>query len=347
MCALYRTVKELGHEPELVNYQNRWMKEGRHTSAMQNRSRCSRWLKRKASALLHLRMHLGFRRFENEMKKYPKRPASDKGMLFEIGKRYDAVVCGSDQVWNPDITGRDLSYFLDFCGLETDRISYAPSFGVESLPQTFGEAAKKELLRFSHISVREEAGQNIIRELTGREAQLVIDPTLLLDSQEWTTYEKAHPSAKGEYILFYTVRTANDTLWRYCRNLAKKCNLKILRIGGNIITKKTKNENGVEYICDASPEEWLYLVHNAKYVVTNSFHGTAFAINYRKDFFVEFSSLTNSRLSQIVNMLGLEAQIVKGEEAVLPLKTDYSHTEKVLPQLRMESLRFLQQAFVE
>lgn len=346
MFALYQSVKKLGHEAEILNYQSQWMKDGLHTTAGQKRAACSRWLKKTGADLLHLRGRLGFRRFEKNLTKYPRRAFTNKKYLPEVGARYDAVICGSDQVWNPDITGCDLSYFLDFCGENTARVAYAPSFGVESLSRDFGQAAAKELAQFSHLSVREAAGQAIIRETTGAEAQLVADPTLLMDDKEWENYEKPHPQAKGEYILYYTIRTANGNLWNYCRNLAEKCNLKILRIGGNAINRKSRSTDGVEYVCDVSPEEWLYLMHHAKYVVTNSFHGTAFAINYRKNFFVEFSSLTNSRLSHIVNTLGLEAQVVTGPEATLPLKTDYSRAEERLSALRAESVQFLQRALM-
>lgn len=346
MYALYKTVERMGNEPEVINYFNSYMKSQLHIAKIQKHSGWRRVLRVKAKQILHARQYAGFKRFEKPLTKFPKAPVSEKNGLPQIGERYDAVICGSDQVWNPDITNYDLSYFLDFCGCETRRVSYAPSFGVEEVSEEYGRRIGKELMKFSDLSVREESGQKLIGELTGRQAQLVVDPTLLLDSKDWEHCETAHPAAKGDYILYYTVRSS-ESLWKYCLNLAEKCNMKILRIGSNMISRHLKGSDKVTYVCDISPDEWLYLIHHARYIVTNSFHGTAFAINYRRDFFVEFSSLTNSRLSNIVKLLGLEGQVVKNERSELPMTTDYSCAEKILPEMKAESLRFLKRALTD
>lgn len=343
MYALYSTVREMADDVQIINYHNPYMKWQKHTAKMSQLSPHRRFVTIMGMKLLHYRQYAGFRRFESKMLKNPRNPVSKKNSLLRIGKSYDAVICGSDQVWNPDITNQDLSFFLDFCGPETRRISYAPSFGVDQLPEEYAAVVKNELLRFSNLSVREVSGQKLIQELIGRDAQLVVDPTLLLNSSDWEKCEKAHPAAMGEYILYYTVRSS-ETLWQYCLEMAKEQELKILRIGSNIISKHMKNTDWGEYVCDVSPDEWLYLIHHARYIVTNSFHGTAFAINYRKDFFVEFSSLTNSRLSNIVKLLGLENQIVQGDRRDLSLTTDYSLAEKLLPRMKADSLNYLKQA---
>lgn len=347
MYALYKTVRDLGYDSEIINYHNHYMKMLRHTTRANSRILGINWLKHKALKLLHCRMHRSFRKFESEkMIKYPQKAFSDKKKLGDIGKRYDAVICGSDQVWNPNITDSDTSYFLDFCGPTTARISYAPSFGVEKLPEIFDVKVKNELKKFSYLSVREETGYRLVYELTHQESRVVLDPTLLVDSTDWTKHEICHHSATGDYILYYTVR-GSDSLWQFCTNLARKHNLKILRIGSNFIRKNFEQKDGIEYVCDVSPGEWLYLMHHAKYIMTNSFHGVAFAINYRKNFFVEFSSLTNSRLSHIISMLGLENQIVKSKDSLLPLTVDYTNANRILDQNKSESLTFLKQALSE
>ena len=343
MFATYMVCQERGYDAEIINYHNAWMKQEKHFTQSNERSGNFVWLKKKISNLLHIRMIKGFSKFEENMIKYPKRPIVDKQQLRHIGNRYSAVICGSDQVWNPDITNYDVSYFLDFCGADTSRISYAPSFGVEEVSEEFGEKIKGELEQFDAISVREEAGQKIVRSLIGVEPQRVIDPTLLIDAEQWRKYESKHPQAEGDYILYYTIRSS-DTLWKYCLDLAQKTNMKILRIGSNVISKRLKAQEGMEYVSDVTPDEWLYLVRNAKYVVTNSFHGTAFSINFRRNFYVEFSSLTNSRLENIVKMLGLEDRVLSEGKEIVPGQTDYTKTEAVLPGIKEESLTFLLQA---
>lgn len=338
MLALYNVCKELGYDTEIINYHNLWMKQEKHSSlAKQN------IVKKKLNHLLHYRLTKGFAKFEGQMTKYPAKPVSDKTQLLAISKRYGAVICGSDQVWNPDITNYDKSYFLDFCGTETARISYAPSFGVESLQAEYGQQIKEELLKFQSLSVREKAGQQILCQLTGESAELVIDPTLLLNEEFWARHESQHPKAKGSYILYYTIRESK-TLWRKCLELSEKTGMPILRIGSNAISKWLHKTDKVEYIPDVAPDQWLYLVRNAGYVVTNSFHGTAFSVNFKKNFYVEYSSYTNSRLSNLVTLLKLEDRVLKDGVQIAVSDIDYSYANEILDGLREQSLHYLEQA---
>lgn len=343
MFALYQTCRDLGYDAEIVNYFNLWMKQMKHVTVGQGKGKALLWGKRKANDLLHICMKARFARFEKQMHKYPRKAVSDPAQLSLLAKRYGAVICGSDQVWNPDITGEDLSYFLNFCGEETARVSYAPSFGVEALAGQYAQKVRRELEAFDHLSIREEVGQRMIRDLAGLDAKLVVDPTFLLDAAMWQKYEQPHPQAKGAYILYYTVRSSK-TLWKHCLSLARKTNMKILRVGSNVVSKYLKKVDGVEDVCDIGPGQWLYLMRNASYVVTNSFHGTAFSINYGKNFYVEFSSATNSRLSNIVKLLGLEDRVVYEDTDIAASAADYGVTAAVLPQMKAESLAFLADA---
>ena len=343
MLALYQVCEDLGYETEIINYYNLWMKQEKHMGIGQGKNRFLCLCKRKAHDLLHICMRSRFSAFEKQMKKYPQQSFSNMKKLPVLGKRYGAVICGSDQVWNPDITNQDLSYFLDFCSEEISRISYAPSFGVETLPDDYGEEVAKELTLFDSLSVREEAGQELITQIASLESTLVLDPSLLLSGAQWQRYEKVCSQADGGYILYYTVHSSPD-LWKHCKDLAKKTNMKILRIGSNVISKQFRKDKGVEFACDIGPAQWLYLIRNASYVVTNSFHGTAFSINYRKNFYVEYSSKTNSRLSNIVNLLGLEDRVLREGKEIVPGPVDYSKTEIALPKLKEGSMDFLKEA---
>ena len=333
MYALYHTVDTLGHHPEVVNYQNAYMREQKHTGRKS-------WLRQTAGRLLHYRLYRGFQQFEKrQMEMYPRQAISDPRELSGLTNRYDAVICGSDQVWNPDITGGDLSYFLDFCDETTRRVAYAPSFGLSEFSDEFINRIRGELEKFHALSVREAPGQELVSKLTGREVPLVCDPTLLMDADDWTKLEKPHPAAEGEYVFYYTILSSGK-LWNQCKAFAKARGLKIVAVGGNPLKQRRQKDDFIRYAVDIDPEEWLYLLHHARYVFTNSFHGTAFSINYRRDFYVEFSSRTNSRLEQITRMLGLTDRIV-GE--VLPDGTgaDYSMTESVLPKIRGASMKYL------
>jgi hypothetical protein len=326
MFALYHTVNKLGHEAEIINYHNAYMKDEKHVNNS-NLSPFKRKLKKAVKKGLHLRIYKEFVNFEKgKMKLYPTKPFTEKARLAEVGKRYNAVICGSDQVWNPDITGGDLSYFLDFCDANTKRVAYAPSFGHSEFSDDFQNAICGDLKKFHALSAREAPGQTLVSKLTGKDVPLVCDPTFLLSADDWTSLEKAHPAAKGEYILYYTVRSS-ESLWKQCKAFAKEKGLKIVVVGGNLLKQWKEKDGQIQYAVDIGPEQWLYLLHHARYVVTNSFHGTAFSINYHKDFYVEFSSLTNSRLEQITQALGLTDQIVVSVH-------DYVTYEKIMNLLK-------------
>ncbi len=346
MYALCRAVNRLGHEAEAINYYSSYMKAEKHCNSG-HMLVLKHTLERTMRRALHAPLYAGFAAFEKKnVPLYPKKFFSDKSRLPEIGAGYDAVICGSDQVWNPDITGSDLSYFLDFCGEGTRRISYAPSFALETLPADFAAGAREELLKFSSLSVRELQGQAVIAEMIGREVPVVVDPTMLIETHDWRQLEAPYKRIKGEYLLYFTVKGSSD-LFKKSREFAKQNGLKMVVVGGKILKKFKNNDPVVHYAVDISPAEWLWLVDHARYVATNSFHGTVFSVLYEKDFYLELSSATNSRLSNLVNMLGLDSRIVPKEAEMVPSQADYTVAREILPRLKGESLDYLKNALSE
>jgi hypothetical protein len=343
MYALYKKVNELGHDAEVINYFNSFMKAEKHcinNSGLAFKDAVKRSVKR----ALHSRLKQAFLDFEkNKVRLYPRKPVSEKPALFDIGKRYDAVICGSDQVWNPEITDRDLSYFLDFCGTGTRRISYAPSFGIDKFSDDFSDLIRSDIGKFDALSVRENSGREYIKKEFGIDATIVCDPTMLLSAEDWSEIEEYCPLVKDDYILYYTIRRS-DVLMNYCRELSKKTGLKIVIVGGNFIKKLKNKDRNVKYATDISPAQWLYLVHNAKYVVTNSFHGTAFSIIFKRDFYIELSSLTNSRLANITNKFSLSDRIVCHSNCLHPTSCNYEKAENTLSELSSDSIEFLKKA---
>lgn len=343
MYALYRAVEKLGHEAEIINYQNTYMKAEGHTQAIRRAGALHKKLRLWARRIVHVRQTLVFRRFEKKMAMHPEHPFSDPKKLAEISRRYQKVICGSDQVWNPGITQNDMSYFLDFCGEKTERVSYAPSFGIAEFSQDFQERIRRETEKFRHLSVREREGKQLLESLLGREIPLVLDPTFLLTKEEWTELEKKYPTAEEGYILYYTVFSSRR-LFRFCLDLAEKSNKKVVIVGGNPLRQLRNKNAAVRYAWDLAPEEWLYLLHHASCVVTNSFHGTAFSIHYEKDFYLEYSSDTNSRLEQIVRISGLENRVVGADGDAAEEPIDYVTVNRRLAEMREQSLSYLKES---
>lgn len=343
MYGLYRAVEAVGAEAEIINYQNPYMKARRHTSAIQNRSGMAGKIHLLVSNLLHARQLAGFREFEKKMARHPSKTADDASQLRELAKRYDGVICGSDQVWNPYITNTDLNYFLSFCGPDTKRIAYAPSFGISEFPKEFTEEIRPELKKFAHLSAREKNGAQLLESLLDRQVAAVLDPTFLIPSQEWKKLEKAHPLAEGRYVLYFPVRSSN-VLLQFSRELAEKKNANLIVVEGNFLRRLRNKDSRIQYALDLSPGEWLSLVHHADCVVTNSFHGAAFAIHYHKDFYLECSSKTNSRLVQLMETTGLEHRVIGQGCARWDEHIDYDPVDARIAPMRDASLDYLKQS---
>jgi hypothetical protein len=343
MYALYQTIYKLGHEAEIINYYSKYMKAEKYCrpKGMSDLKYSLRYLARR---ILHARMYAAFAAFEQQnMEMYPNRFFTGKDKLPTIGARYGAVVCGSDQVWNPDITGRDLSYFLDFCGEGTRRVAYAPSFGVEALPEEYAKRVGEELSQFAALSVREAQGQAMVADMIGREVPVVIDPTMLLDAEQWQQLEEHFP-VDGDFVLYYTVKSS-PRLYAKCRAFAEQQGLRMVVVGGN---RMRRNDDAVvRHAIDISPAVWLWLVHHARYVVTNSFHGTAFSIIFEKNFYLELSAKTNSRLTNIVKLLDLEDRVIPFEQEIVPSQANFETAKKNMLDMRERSIDYLRNALRE
>ena len=346
MLALQKTVSEMGHQVEVINYHNPYMKAEKHVKKSKH-SALKFAIQSRIRPLLHRRLYASFRDFERRhVACYPPKAFTQKDKLPLLGQRYDAVICGSDQVWCPRITGGDLSYFLDFWGENTRRISYAPSFGGETFSEEFYRQIGPELERFSALSVREMPGIRIVENLTGRETALVADPTFLVEKEQWATMEKPHPLAQGDYVLYFVVRQS-ESLFHQCEAFAKQHGIKMVVVGGNAMQARRNPNPMLEYAVDVGPEQWLYLMHHARYVFTNSFHGTAFSVIFQKDFYVQYPPHTASRLRQVIENLGMEERLITEQGVQTEAPAPYKAAEAAFRQMREQSLAYLQNALTE
>ena len=266
--------------------------------------------------------------------------------LHDLNELYDAFICGSDQVWSPFFF--DSKYFLDFVENTNKMIAYAPSMGANKIENPFIREKMKNLIsRFKYLSIREQQGAKIIKELTGQDAKIVLDPTLLMTPVQWDSHIKESETEKiqGEYIICYFLGEANKYM-NYVNALSQKMGVPYYVIP---VKAKQKNSNCVPF--EVGPCEFVSLIKNAKYVVTDSFHGTAFAVNYNIPFtvFKRFKDNDpknqNSRIYSFLDMLGLENRLVDYKKSVGDvLECDFSNANKKLSEIREESLNYLKNA---
>ena len=255
----------------------------------------------------------------------------------------DYYIVGSDQVWNHNI-GRDkaLAYFLDFGAPEVKRLSYASSFGLdhwEEGPYASTAQVQSCFDRFCAISVREREGAKILKETFGKEATIVLDPTLLNDNYP----EISGKVVQRKEIVCYKLNKTQD-FWSYMPEVAKKAGLPALLLNHNYPKK------GYKYHFNPTVNQWVGRIAGAAFVLTDSFHGVAFSIIYRKPFAAILNhNGKDSRLISLLKLLHLEdrmfnnlEEMTKTDRWLTPI--DYQKVEPYLKELKKQSENYLLEA---
>jgi len=258
---------------------------------------------------------------------------------------FDSILVGSDQLWRPaNIAGN--FYTLNFVPDDVNKVSYATSFGLKEIRPEQREKAAAFLSRINYVSTREDSGAAIIKDLTGRTAEVVCDPTILLNKAEWEEFLPATPLIAGDYILVYLLSNSKEHR-EYIRRLAKKTSCKVVGVlhGAGYIKGDEKYVDEAPAAVD--PFDFLNLIQNAKYVCTDSFHGCVFSTVFEKNYFVfkRFSDKdkmsTNSRVTGLLHRLGLTDRIVETYENVDLTPIDYDAVNEKLGAFRQYSKDFL------
>lgn len=328
--ALQRVIERYGVEAEVLQYTNEKIEQ-----AEKNKGKIS--LKR---ILKSISMGAGIKRKTTAFEKYEaerlhKGQAVTKDTVDELNLVYDYFVAGSDQIWNTKLTYGDMNYFLSFVSDDNKKISYAPSFGNTACNESLYTSIADNLKKIHHLSVREQSGADFIKKVSGREAEVVLDPTLLLNKSEWLTETTFTPSLQ-HYILVYFPHNKKK-VFEFVKVLKKKTGLPVV-----YLSISPRKQAGVKTIYDASPNEFLGWINNADYVVTGSFHGTVFSLNMEKQFFYEPSG-EGSRIDNIVRITGTLNRSIDNPE-VMENRIDYSEVTPKLDHERTSSLDWLKRA---
>ncbi len=255
-----------------------------------------------------------------------------------LSNKYSFFVVGSDQVWKPVNKSKMPIYFLDFAE-KTKRISYAPSFGVSKLPPECELDYKKWLLGMHKLSVREETGADIIRKLTGKNAPVLVDPTILLSKEKWLSISKeAKNKPKDKYLLTYFLGEVLNDYDKQIRRIAEENNLRIIHLAD--IKDHAAYPTG--------PREFIDYINSASVLCTDSFHGCVFSILMETPFIVYERIGAESMYSRIDTLLSKfqlesrKAQNIKTNDQVF--EVDYSYIPSILQIERKKSLDYLKEA---
>lgn len=335
MYALYQTLKNMGVDAEVINYSPDGLTHNRYKEQVGHKIfiNLMNWILLKDPKK-------AFKQFEQQMHIYPSVPLKTTEEIQEESKRYDRIIVGSDQVWNPVVTGNDMNFYLDFCKDNARKASYAASFGTDHVAEEDRTEIAKLLSEITYLSVREQRGQEIVRDLTGRDVPVVIDPTFLIDGKDWR--KLATPSgAKEKYVFFYTIKPS-ASLRRIAKEFADKHGYRFVYIAGGAHGVMEKFHPHKDPVFGVGPAEFIDLINRAECVFTNSFHGTAFSIILNKKFYVEYSSDTNSRLTNIIKTFQLEQCVVNDSSFTNQLpEIDYQKVNGIISERKEEAISFL------
>lgn len=266
-------------------------------------------------------------------------PANDQVELKRVSHDFDVLVSGSDQVWNPHCANADGSidenYFLEFSHAGQKCISYGSSFGAHQFSPAEAERVKKYLKKFTALSVREKEGAQYLENLLKRKVECVLDPTLLLSEDDWSQY--CTPiELPDKYVLIYIFNRTklSKTVVERVRNAT---DLPVVVIDQEL----TAGFECVKHIRSAGPGEFLHAFKNASYVVTDSFHGCCFSVNFGKKFIAVSPGLKSNRIKSLFGILGCESRLVCSDEDAQEIHVEHE-VSPVSDILRSERERCMQ-----
>lgn len=338
--ALQLTLKDLGHYPVTINFEHTPLKLSAFRLAASVLKRLFFYVFKKKSIFLNPYKEDSFifairpeqKRFirENITKFDTNCVLHDQDFL----KDFDAFVVGSDQVWRPMYSPHINNFFLDFANEKQKKIAYAASFGTDNweFSKELTKSAKSLLQRFNGVSVREKSGVDLCKSYLSIDAIQVLDPTFLVSQEVYSAIADRTLERKEIcYVATYILDSSDQKTLRI-EDIASMNHFEIVKLG-------TEQKGVLQSI-----EGWLSSIKYAKFVVTDSFHGTVFSMIFHKPFVTFYNpERGNSRLESILKTVGLENRLcspVDFNEKNLK-DIDWERVDIILDQMKQKSLAFL------
>ena len=347
--ATQQIIEKLGYSCSIIDYQypNEF-----HLSKKEKDKWYIRW-SRVVMQLVHgfpsIKQERGFQNFRTRYLKttrlYPTRDS-----LFEDVPNFDAYIVGSDQTWNVRHMVGDDVFLLAFTESQ-NKISYSSSAARVSIADSYVSSFRDNLMKFKYISVRERNTQVLVKNLTGRDVPIVLDPTLLLGPSDWNEVAKMSKlKIRKPFILAYVLKYSfypYPLATQLIRMIHDRYKMPVVLIRYSMREKLGINEGVTNLYEGIAPEDFVWLFQNASFVVTTSFHGTAFAINYRKPFYAIYDpEIEDDRIISLLSLLGIADRGVSIHEGV-PDKMDdigYDAVNQRMKSEREKSVGFLKNA---
>lgn len=249
----------------------------------------------------------------------------------------DKYICGSDQIWNPFLTmGVSSNYFLAFEPDADNKIAYAPSFGTDGIASRYEKKIGHYIETIGYLSVREKSGQELIKKLTGKDAQRLIDPTFLLDKSDWEQVAVNPLKSKEPYILLYIMQRDIE-VYKYAKKIKEQMGIIIVEIS------RYGYQPGFvdEVLIDVGPAEFLGLFRDAAYICTNSYHGLAYSIIFEKEFCLIPCKRFKARINNMLDMLHISVAPDGDDWDTLTANYDKDYVSAVIKAEKEKAVKFL------
>ena len=346
--ALHKVLSDMGHDAEIINFRSAAQREMYHHPINLSSKEWS-----KLHMLMHYLSHTS--KYLSQIRKWNKYNVFLKKYLVHTKEfhtveelkvhdfQYDYLFIGSDQIWN--INCRDFSeaYWGNFCNEKVKKVSYAPSMGrnPESLDTDY---IKNSLNNFCAVSVREPRTKALlINNNIFTDVSLTLDPTLLLQPSDYSTFVGNEPLVKDDYIYFYDPFVRPEFL-KMALSIGKMKGIKIV-VDRTYPSNAFRGFDNVLFKIEVGPKEFLNLIKYSKLVIAHSLHAVIFSVMFKKDFYA-LDGDKDSRMNYILNALGLGKRAVSTADCILHEKSSIDYWDSVYEKyelLKMNSFSFIKE----
>lgn len=342
--ATQRAIEKLGYDAELIDYK---YPNELHGTKKNLRGKLLHFANVVTKSLIPGKPHKKFeQRYQEAFEHYYKlsNAYSSKNEIMENPPLYDIYVVGSDQVWNDKFIKQDDTFFLGFAPENVKKIAFASSFGKKKIAKENEAYYRDKLCSLDKIAVRENSGVTLAKELTGRkDIEQVMDPTFILNADEWRKVLVPFTRTKRPYIFVYGSH-CQDYMLKMAKKIADKKGWDVYKVNGTVVDYYNKN---IHCLLDIGPREWMGIIENAEMVFACSFHGVAFSIQFNTPFFAVFKGdeQFDSRLESLLSELSLQKHRLVTNSQNIDINNayecDWIRINKTLDEKRNTSLDVL------
>lgn len=331
--SLQKAVEQKGHDSELIDYRCTAIeKMHRLMPLLQRGISLKRRLYNLAYNIVFFPRRIRFNKFQKLTKRSK---AYSRDTIRFTNDKYDLFISGSDQVFNLELTGNDRTFYLDFVS-DGIKASYAASLGVYLDDKK--EQYYTDLQSFDNLSVREKSSAKMLYDKLGISAEIVPDPVFLHSSEEWIRLLDSSENNRRKYVLVYSL-IEDKQLYDIAQMVAMNKGLKTY-----VITKALRPLGKAEKVFrNTGPRQFIDLIAGAEYVVTNSFHGTAFSLIFKKQFATVLPPVASDRIRDLLESVGLYDCIIESSSKVNMNTIDYSEVEDRITAMKNKGEKYLEE----